>query len=107
MLGPCARLSVRHSRPYLDVGRWLILVSFEQESAQVAPFGVYATGELFFGFSVQKSVFEQFLTWSNLKKFHFFLVDITNSHKGNPKNNLLFLNLKYLVVIGWVKKSKF
>ena len=31
----------------------------------------------------------------------------TKSHMGNTKSNFLFLHYKYLVVIGWVKKSKF
>ena len=35
-------------------------------------FWVYVTGEFFLSFNVEKSVFDQFLTWSNLKKFHFF-----------------------------------
>ena len=62
----------------IDEARWLILVSFERKSVLVVPFGVQVTGYFIYGLNLKKNVFDQFLIWSNLKKFHFFMFNITN-----------------------------
>ena len=47
------------SIPLID--RWLILVSFERESALMVPFWGLCNGRtLFLAFNVEKSVFDQF-----------------------------------------------
>ena len=75
-------------------------------SALDVPFWFMKRGHFIFGFNLKKSVFDQFSTWSNFKKFHFFLCLLLLSIRGVRKSTF-YLPYIYLVVIGWVKKSKF
>ena len=107
---PSVFLSVCHSGPYLDLG-WSYMAHLGliwTGISSCCSFWGYVTGVFYFWLKFEKKCFLSIFYLVKFKEISQFLCLLSLiSIRGVRKTTFYFIFYKYLVVRGWVKKSKF